>query len=175
MTINKKEKLENDIEKKKKMFLKILIILIVSSKCILCLISTDMCTSLVCRGKHSYKCEKGLCGLNATTCDDYYRFTQNHAFHLTRMLINFQIKIQTCDIYKTQIKYCRKNKKCLKYSKSKINEKIFFKAVYCECDVKYSFKCGQYCTLDKQYCDLINLKIKYQNNNQQKTNKKICS
>ena len=175
MTINKREKLENDnFGRRKKMFLKILIILIISTKCILCLISTDICTSLICRGKHSYKCEKGLCGLNETTCDDYYRFTQNHVFQATRMLIDFQIKIQTCDIYKTQEKYCRKNTKCLSHSNSKINKNKIFKSVYCECDGKYSFKCGQYCTLNKQYCDLIKLKIKYQNN-QQKTNRKICS
>jgi len=53
--------------------------------------------------------------------------------------------------------YCVTNRKCLKKEWSLKNN-------MCECEEeKYPFKCSDaYCTLNKQYCDIISLKIQYQ-------------
>ena len=52
--------------------------------------------------------------------------------------------------------YCITNRKCLKKEWS-------LKDIMCECEEKYPFKCSDvYCTFNKQYCDLISLKIQYQ-------------
>jgi hypothetical protein len=43
----------------------------------------------------------------------------------------------------------------------------------CKCDSKHSFKCGEYCTINNKYCDVLNLRIKYQKK-MNKSGVKIC-
>ena len=123
--------------------------------------STELCSSLICRGKFSYKCGKDLCTLNENTCNDYNKFFITNIFHAPKVLITFQIQIQTCSIREIKIDYCLKNERCVKQNKK---NKFIKQKVYCTCRGKHTFKCGKYCTLDKDHCNILNLRIKYKKN-----------
>jgi hypothetical protein len=130
----------------------------------------DMCSSFVCGGKHNYKCTKDMCSLNEKTCDDYGKFQRLNSFYVLR---SFKIFLKLCETKKLTLNdYCVKNSFCLKQrSLGFISPKL---KIDCKCEGKHSYKCGDFCTLDRMFCDLLNLKILYK----QKLNKietKICA
>jgi hypothetical protein len=148
------------------MFNKILILLTVMLliQSIDSLNSADLCISSVCNEEYSFKCTKNLCSFNRQTCNEYYRFKMNY---ISRPFHN-SISFQSCESYKLRENdYCLRNNNCY-YNVFSTMRKTSKKIMDCKCNGKYSFKCDEYCTLDHNYCDLLNLRIKYQ----KKTNKK---
>jgi hypothetical protein len=134
--------------------------------------SADLCISSVCNEEYSYKCTNNLCSFNKQKCIDYYKFKMKHYSNSFYKLISFQ----TCESYKlTENDYCLSYNNCFQTqfintgfvtmrqtSRPRKPSKTFNKKIDCECVGKYSFKCGEYCAIDKKYCDLLNLRIKYQ-------------
>ncbi len=149
------------------MMISLIITNLVLIQSILSLNSADLCRTLKeCNKNHSYKCEVDLCSLNRITCDDYYDFKRYNAFRSLFILKKFQAKIQKCEKFKLTTKdYCLNNSSC--FRKQSLITRNGFKTIKikvdCTCKKKYSFKCSdKYCTLDKTYCDLLNLRLKYQ-------------
>jgi hypothetical protein len=152
----------------------ILLIIILAIESIKSLNSADLCSSSACNKEYSYQCTKTICSLNKETCIDYYKFKMSYGTRSYQDLISFQ----TCESKKLSENdyYCLKNTNCfqktnlkqIKYIKDTSLFKTFNKKIKCDCDGKYSFKCGDYCTINNKYCDQLNLRIKYQ----KKTNKK---
>jgi hypothetical protein len=154
----------------------------------------NLCKSSFCNKDYSYKCTKNLCSSNKQTCVDYYKHKLNYVSRSSLNLFSFQ----SCESINFTIKvmnrndlFCLKNSKCFKkqfilqtknsFRTMRKNEKIlsstfktFNKKIDCECVGKYSFKCGEYCTIDKKYCDLLYLRIKYQKK-MSKNEIKTCS
>jgi hypothetical protein len=153
------------------MFNKILILLIViiGIQSINSLNSVDLCKSSVCNEEYSYKCTNNLCSFNKQTCVDYHKYKLNYISRSFHDLITFE----TCGSYKFGKNfYCKKNTNCFKndvldigYLTIKKDRKI---KTDCKCNGKYSYKCGNHCTINSNYCDLLKLRIKYQ----KKMNKK---
>ena len=93
---------------------KMLIILLISIliKSIISKSSDDFCypvsvcktrskCPLICKGKHSYKCENDLCTTNKSRCDVYTKFKKStlakeRVFKTLHVLINFRSTIKTC-------------------------------------------------------------------------------
>jgi hypothetical protein len=142
-----------------------IIIIILSIQSIFNLSSKDLCSSLVCKGKLKYKCAYDLCSLNSKTCDEYI-LKIAYAFRSLNVLQKFQESIQSCDISSKiqRDNYCVKNTKCFRNQAVwTLGFKTLKQKVACICEGKYKYKCGDdYCTSDNQYCDLLQLRIKYQ-------------
>jgi hypothetical protein len=147
--------------------------------------SADLCISSVCNEEYSYKCTNNLCSFNKQKCIDYYKFKMKHYSNSFYKLISFQ----TCESYKlTENDYCLSYNNCFQTqfintgfvtmrqtSRPRKPSKTFNKKIDCKCDGKYSFKCGEFCTIDNSYCDLLNLNIKYQKNQNKKQVKSCAS
>lgn len=142
-----------------------LVILLIQS--VFSLNSADLCSSLVCEGKYNYKCGSNLCSLNEAKCDDYLKFIQSLSYRSFHVLKMIKTRIAECESNKLDWNdYCAKNSNCFK--KQLILTKTGFKTmdtkVECKCgeNYKHSYKCGDYCTLDSQYCEILNLRMQYQ-------------
>lgn len=154
------------------MFKKILNILtlILVFKSITSLNSSDLCKSYFkCNGeKYKYQCSKSLCALNEETCNDYNDMLKIHFFHTSYGLLKILANIHECEPKSNKIlnkiDYCIRNKNCFKKQTIwSLGFKVIKQRVDCKCEGKYSFKCGnEYCSFSSQYCDFLNLKIKYQ-------------
>ena len=157
----------------------ILFIIILAIESIKSLNSADLCSSSACNKEYSYQCTKRICSLNKETCIDYYKFKMKFGTRSYQDLIGFE----TCESVFKNDYYCLKNTNCFQKSKLKkvnyIKDTSLFKTfnkkvlIKCDCDGKYSFKCGEYCTINKKYCDQLNLSIKYQKK-MNKSDVKIC-
>lgn len=155
------------------MFKKIptILTLILVFKSTISLNSSDLCkSSLKCKGeKYKYQCGKSLCALNEEKCNDYNDMLQTHFFHTSYGFFKTLTNINECEPRSSKkiLKkndYCMRNKNCFKKQTIwSLGFKVMKQRVDCKCEGKYSFKCGkEYCSLSSQYCDLLNLKIKYQ-------------
>jgi hypothetical protein len=147
-----------------------LITLMLSIHSIISFNLTDLCTDSYseCKGSHSYKCTQNVCSLNQETCNEYCQFKQLKMFQSTKDLIILMPHIQTCasSFKLSRNDYCLKRLNCFKKQQKKINGafKTFKKKIDCKCETKmHSFKCGDYCTLDEQFCELLNKKIQNEN------------
>jgi hypothetical protein len=160
------------------MFNKILILLtaILLIQSINSLNSADLCKSSVCNEEYSYKCTKNLCSFNKQMCIDYYK-TKMKIDYTSRSYHNSP-SFHSCESNKlTENDYCIRRTNCYKkvfldIGYITINKKRKIKKD-CKCDSKHSFKCGEYCTINNKYCDVLNLRIKYQKK-MNKSDVKIC-
>ncbi len=156
--------------------LKIIITVLLLIRPLFSLNTTDLCrNTLTCKGKLGFNCVTDLCTLNAETCDDYIKFIQVHLFHSSHILYNFLKNIKTCEIKSnmlTRNDYCLKNSNCFRKLSIWTSQGYITinKKQDCKCEGKHKYKCGNdYCAMDSQYCDLLQLRIKYQ----KKFNKKV--
>jgi hypothetical protein len=154
----------------------ILVTVILSIQSINSLNSADLCKSSVCNEEYSYKCTKNLCSFNKQICIDYYKIKMkidyvSRSYHNT-------LSFQSCESNElTENDYCIRRTNCYKkllidIGYITINKKRVIKKD-CKCDSKHSFKCGEYCTISNKYCDVLNLRIKYQKK-MNKSDVKIC-
>lgn len=136
-----------------------LILVIFSFQSIFSLNSEDLCSSLTCKGKHRYQCSIDLCGLNAKTCDNYYKFKRFHLSHSLYAFRKFKKNLNACESNELSNKndYCLNNSKCFK--KQFVLAKGGFKSIEtiinCNCEGNYSYKCGDYCTISNNHCKKI--------------------
>ena len=93
-----------------------LILVIFSFQSIFSLNSEDLCSSLTCKGKHRYQCSTDLCGLNAKTCDNYYKFKRFHLSNSLYAFRKFKKNLNACESNELSNKndYCLNNSKCFK-------------------------------------------------------------
>jgi hypothetical protein len=147
------------------MFHKILILIFiikVSIECIESLSPEHLCSSKICNGNCSYQCTNDLCTLNAEKCDEYYSYKRYNSFRSLHLLRLFQKQIKKCkfEILSTN-DYCLKKTNCyeLKFVYT-VNGFIQMKKKFdCKCQGRNLYKCGDFCTLNKKYCEILDIKI----------------
>ena len=154
----------------------ILVTLILSIQSIDSLNSADLCKSSVCNEEYSYKCTKNLCSFNKQICIDYYKIKMKMDY--ISLPYHKALSFQPCGSNElTENDYCIRRTNCYKkllidIGYISINKKKMIKKD-CKCNSKHSFKCGEYCTINNKYCDVLNLRIKYKKK-MNKSDVKIC-